>query len=226
MKYIRRLTSVGLLAMAGFAGTSYAQTVVIDPAVISQIVLQLKQMIAEYQVLQSSLAAVQHGSPNIMGIAPGLMSGQMRLPGSSASMMPGLNFGSGLTSGGSSFYGQNHVYTPTGTDWQAQELQRRQVATANIQGESQTGMTQIAARIASLAQLEASIQSQPDVTAVAAVNARINAEHAYLANESNNVSNLRLLQQSQATVDQQRAEQHDRQQAEQWGSASSVQAGW
>jgi type IV secretion system protein VirB5 len=87
-------------------------------------------------------------------------------------------------------------------------------------------MTQIAARIASLAQLEASIQSQPDVTAVAAVNARINAEHAYLANESNNVSNLRLLQQSQATVDQQRAEQHDRQQAEQWGSASSVQAGW
>jgi hypothetical protein len=151
-----------------------------------------------------------------------LMNDAMRLPGSAATAMPGLNFGQRLSGAGQQPYNQNHYYTPQGNDFAAQEMQRKQVATANIQGEAQTGMNRIAQRLAALTQLENSIPSQPDVTAVSAMSARIGAEKMYLANEGNNIQHLQLLQQTQEHVDQQRAEQHGRQQAEQavqaWGN--------
>ena len=135
-----------------------------------------------------------------------------------------LHFGSNLSGAGQPFYSQNQYYAPQGNDFAAQEMQRRQVATANLQGEAQTGMTRIAQRLASLTQLENCIQQQPDVTAVAAITARINAEHLYLANEGNNIQHLQLMQQTQTHVDQQRAEQHSRQQADQWDQAVAGQA--
>jgi hypothetical protein len=231
---VRRLFCAGLIAaVAGSVAPAWSYELTLDVTQAAHAVAELAQLQQEYRVLmnsymqlQSTVASLQHLSPNIMGIAPGLQAGQMRLPGSDASALPGMNFGSNLSGAGQQFYNQNHVYTPQGNDFAATELQPRQIATANLQGEAATGMQQIAARIASLAQLESSIQTQPDVTAAAAITARINAEHLYLTNESNNVSHLQLLMATQDHVDQQRAEQHDRQQLEQWGQAAATQAGW
>jgi hypothetical protein len=103
-------------------------------------------------------------------------------------------------------------------------MQRRQYATANLQGEAQTHINAIEARLAGLNELQASIPEQPDVTAVSAINARISSEQAFLANEQNHLHNLRLLQQTQQSVDQQRAEQHSREQIDAWSKIVAVQA--
>jgi len=233
MNNITRTVAAGLLAASVLAGGhARAQGVVVhDPLNFTQLLAQLKQMQDSYTVLRNSyqelqqtVSSLQHLNPQIMNPGQALMNDAMRLPGSASTAMPGLNFGANLSGTGQPFYNQNQYYAPQGNDFAAQEMQRRQVATANLQGEAQTGMNRIAQRLASLTQLENCIQQQPDVTAVAAVSARINAEHLYLANEGNNIQNLQLLQQTQTHVDQQRAEQHGRQQAEQWDAAVAGQA--
>lgn len=231
----RRLLSAGLVAalVGGMSVPSHAQQVVIDPESIAhqitefnQLLQQYRVLMCQYQQLQAVTLAVQHANPTIMNTAPALQSSQMQLPGSAAAAMPGLTAGSSLTSAGQPFFNQNNLFTPQGTDFAATEMQRQQTATANIQGEAQTGMTRIAQRIASLTQLAGSIQTQPDVTAVAATSARISAEHLYIANEGNNISNLQLMSNMQQQTSQQRAQQNSRMQTEQWGSAASAQAGW
>ena len=185
---------------------------------------QLEQMRQHYQQLVYTVESLKHPNPGSLNVAQGLLNNATRLPGSAAAEMPNMNYGSNLSGAGQQFYDQNHYYTPQGSDWTAQEMQRRQYATANLQGEAQTGLTTIQARLASLTELETSIPAQPDIQATAAFNARINAEKMYLANETNHVQNLQLLQQTQARVDQQRAEQHGRKEAEDWAAAVAGQA--
>jgi len=232
MNSITRTISAGLLAASVLCGQAQAQGVIVhDPLNMAQLLAQLKQLedmytVARnsYQQLQQTVASVQHLNPQIMNPGQALMNDAMRLPGSASTLMPGLNLGTSQSAAAQPFYNQNQYYAPQGNDFAAAEMQRRQVATANLQGEAQTGMTRIAQRLASLTQLENCIQQQPDVTAVAAIAARINAEHLYLANEGNNIQHLQLLQATQAHVDQQRAEQHGREQADQWDQAVSAQA--
>ena len=187
-------------------------------------VSQLEQMREHYQQLIYTVESLKHPNPGSLDVAQGLLNNATRLPGSAAAEMPGMNYGSNLSGAGQQFYDQNHYYTPEGNDWTAQEMQRRQYATANLQGETQTGLTTIQGRLASLTELENSIPAQPDIQATAAFNARINAEKMYLVNETNHVQNLQLLQQTQAHVDQQRAEQHGRKEADEWAAAVAGQA--
>ena len=193
-------------------------------AIVAKWIQQAEQMREQYQQLLYTVESLKHPTPGSLDVAQGLLNNATRLPGSAAAEMPGMNYGSNLSGAGQQFYDQNHYYTPQGNDWTAQEMQRRQYATANLQGEAQTGLTTIQARLASLTELENSIPAQPDIQATAAFNARINAEKMYLANETNHVQNLQLLQQTQARVDQQRAEQHGRKEAEDWAAAVAGQA--
>jgi len=216
----------GLLGSGGGQGQ-----IVHDPLNYVEIGLMLKELIQSYEVLkeqyqelQYTVASLQHLNPQSLETAAGLLNNGMRLPGSAPAQMPGYNYGSTLSGYGQQFYNQNHVYAPEGDDWTAQEMQRRQYATANLQGEAQAGLERATERLASLTELENSILAQPDVQAVSAMNARINAEHMYLANEQANLQRLTLLQETQARVDQQRAEQHGRQEADQWDAAVAGQA--
>jgi hypothetical protein len=195
-----------------------------DLAVAANWITQLQEMRMHYQQLLYTVESLKHPNPGSLDVAQGLLNNATRLPGSAAAEMPGMNYGSNLSGAGQPFYNQNHYYTPQGNDWNAQELQRREYATANLQGEAQTGITTIQDRLASLTELENSIPAQPDIQATAAFNARINAEKMYLANETNHISQLQLMQQTQTHVDQLRAEQRGRQQAEQWNAAVAAQA--
>ena len=204
--------------------TNELTTVLDAAAVAAKWVQQAEQMKEQYQQLLYTVESLQHLNPGSLSVAEGLLNNATRLPGSVPEVVPGYNFGSTLSGPGQQFYDQNHYYTPQGNDWTAQEMQRRQYATANLQGEAQTGLTTIQARLASLTELENSIPAQPDIQATAAFNARINAEKMYLVNETNHIQNLQLLQQTQARVDQQRAEQHGRKEAEEWAAAVAGQA--
>jgi type IV secretion system protein VirB5 len=193
-------------------------------AVAANWLSQLDQMREHYQQLIYTVESLRHVSPQSLTTAAGLLSNAQHLPGSAPGEIPGLTYGTHLSGAGTAFYNQNHYYTPEGIDFAAQEMRRREMATANFQGEAQTSITAINARLAGLNQLQASIPAQPDVTAVAAINARIASEQNFLANEQSHVQQLAMLQQTQQRVDQQRAEQHGRQQLDEWAAAVDGQA--
>lgn len=222
-----------LIATFPSAAPALAQEATFDAAQAAHALAEIQQLAREYQVLmnsytqlQSTVQSLQHLNPNIMTLATGLRTLSAQLPGSSPSRIPGMTFGQGISGPGQQFYGQNHVYTSTSNDWSAQEMQRRQVATANCQGEANAGMQMTSGRLSSLQNLEDGIPLQPDVHAIGALNTRIASEHNYLANENVHVLHLHTLCTAQPQVDQQRQEQHDRQMHEQWAATVGAQAGW
>lgn len=232
MRRIARIASASALVVSLSSTDGWAQgQIVHDPVNYVELALTLKELIQSYEVLKQSyqelqytVASLQHLNPQSLETGAELLTNGMQLPGSAAVAMPGLNYGSNLSGYGQQFYNQNHYYTPDGNDWTAQEMQRRQYATANLQGEAQAGLERATERLASLQQLEGAIPEQPDVQAVSAMNARINSEHMYLANEQANMQRLALLERTQERVDQQRAEQHGRKEAEDWAAAVAGQA--
>lgn len=227
------LTSAACLGLA-IARPAHAQLPVTDTASIAtraveaakslaQMVQQYRVMRQQYDQLVQTYDVLSH--PNqVLGIARGMMQQQIQNPGSMPGNIPGLSFGSQLSAGASRFLNQNRYAAPQGDDFAAQEMRRREQATANIQAEAQTGMERADERITYLNQLQQSIQDQPDVTAVAAVEARVGSEHLFLQNESNNVARLQLIQQTAMRVDQQRAEQAGRKEAEDWHARAAAQA--
>lgn len=229
------LASAACLGLAlGAAGPAHALfgegDIVFDPTAVTKLADQIRQMEQQYDVMRQQYGqlvqtydVLKH--PNqVMQIAKGMAQQQIQNPGSAPANIPGLSFGSQLSAGASRFLDQNRYAAPQGDDFAAQEMQRRAQATANLQAEAQTGMERADERIAYLNQLQQSIQDQPDVTAVSAVAARVNSEHLFLQNESNNVARLQLVQQMQTRVDQQRASERDRQSAEDWAKQSAAAA--
>lgn len=232
---MNRMLSAGLLSttilVSGFNLPAHAQALVHDPINFIELGLQLEQLIQAYVVLKNSytqleytVASLQHLNAGSLATAQGLLSNAVRMPGSAVGQMPEYNFGSQLSGRGQQFYAQNHVYTPEGEDFAAQEMKRREYATANLQGEAQAGAQTANERIASLNELQASIADQPDVTAVGAINARIASEHLYLANEQAKNQHLQLMLATQDQVSRQRAEQHGREQLDDYAKAVAAQA--
>ena len=227
------LASVACLGL-GLAAPAHAQMPVTDGASIAARAIEagrsLAQMMQQYQVMQqqySQLVSTYNtlSHPNqVLDIAKGLAQQQLRSPGSTGSSIPGLSYGSSLSSAASNFLSRNRYTTTEGDDFNAKEMLRREQATANIQAEAQEGLNRSDERLNYLNQLQGSIQDQPDVTAVAAVEARIQSEHLYLQNEGNNVARLALIQQTGVRVDQQRAEQAGRREAEDWHARAAALA--
>ena len=190
---------------------------------LAQLQQQYTMMRSQYDQLVSTYNTLSH--PNqVLEIAKGLGQQQLRSPGSAGSSIPGLSYGSSLSSAANNFLTRNRYSAATGDDFNAKEMIRREQSTANIQAEAQEGLNRSDERINYLNQLQQSIQEQPDVTAVAAVEARIQSEHLYLQNEGNNVARLSLIQQTMTRVDQQRAEQAGRREAEEWHDRAAAQA--
>ena len=204
-------------------GASIAARAIEAGKSLGQMVQQYQVMQQQYQQLVSTYNTLSH--PNqVLGIAQGLAQQQLRSPGSAGSSIPGLSYGSQLSSAANNFLNRNRYSTTQGDDFNAKEMLRREQSTANIQAEAQEGLNRSDERLNYLNQLQGSIQDQPDVTAVAAVEARIQSEHLYLQNEGNNVARLSLLQQTMARVDQQRAEQAGRREAEEWRDRAAAVA--
>ena len=234
----RILLATTALAIAAVAGQhpAAAQMAVYDGAnnaqTASNFIQQIGQMRQEWTTLQSQLgtmnsllAATQHGN-STLSIGQGLSNLSSQMPGASSGYIPGMAFGSGITSQGQQFYNQNHVYTPQGTDFAAQEMQRRQAATANMQGEVLTGLQASDQRITELGELQSDIENNDDPTYLAATAAHIQSEQTFLANEQTKIQRLQLMQGAQAQVDQQRAEQNARKEAEDLHTAAAAAAGW
>ena len=184
-----------------------------------EVAKQLTVLRDQYRQLQATYETLSH--PNaVLDIGRDLLNEQMRSPGTAPTAIPGLAFGSRAARNADRFLDQNRLYAPDGDDFAAQEMRRRAQVTANLQAEALAGMERAQDRMAGLDELQASIEAQPDVTALAAVQARMASEQLFLQNEAANVGRLQLMQQTAARVDQDRAEQAGRRDAEEWRGRS------
>ena len=185
-------------------------------------VAQLQQM---YQTEQQQLRSIT-GLTNVTGLIPSLSSGGLTQPLPQVNQIMGLVNGTGLSGNALSglangFLNQNRYYMPpapgTGaSDFNSTWLASRANSTAGLQAAVtqllQSGQT----RMAALAGLRSEIDRQPDVQHMQAINARIAIEQNYATGQAAQTQQIMALAQLQQRAEQQQAEQHDREAADQW----------
>jgi hypothetical protein len=202
---------------------AYAQLAVYDGANFSNTLREASTALRELAQLQAQLQQLQQtytmftNPTNITGMLPVLNSSFLQNPMPAASAVPGAIAGSQgtLTSAGQTFYGMNHIYTATGTDPLATNLNRFAVSTANIQGIAATNLVSIEQRLANLATMQLELQNATDIKQVAAINGRIAIESNAIQGQQAQAQNLQALAAAQAQANQQAALQSIRQGHEQ-----------
>ena len=198
--------------MAVFDAGNFANTlreVQTAASQLAQLNAQLQQMRQQYQMFTSP--------SNITGMLPALNAPSLQNPMPAASSMPGQIVGSAnsLSSLGQTFYQLNHVFTATGTDPQANLLNRSSISTANIQGIAAANLASIEQRQASLNDMQMELQNATDIKQVNAINGRIAIESNAIQGQQAQAQNLGALASAQAQADQQAALQSIRQGHEQ-----------
>lgn len=205
--------------------TSEPSEIIREGKRVIEVAKQIRWLQRQYEQAKATYEALSH--PNeALGIAKGMLDEQIESPSSRPDIVPRLSYGTIMREGALRFLDQNRHSETEGDDFAAQEMRRREQATANIQAEAQAGFERAQERIGFLRELRASIEGQEDVTAVAAVEARLSSEALFLQNEANNIARLQLVQATASRVDQQRAEQNDRKEALDWYRRARAAAGF
>lgn len=210
---MKRLLLTTTICFGLSLSTVHAQVIVNDPLSngarimeagknLTELKHQYDMMSQQYNGILCTVQSLSHTN-GTMNMAKGLLSSEMQNPGSIPPGLPGM----GAVTGAERFLNQNKVFTSTGTDFSSRESTRRAQASANIQAQAEEGMLRSQARSEGISELLANIDTQPDVNALAALQARISSEHIFAQNEANHIARLALLQGVGQQVDQQRAEQ-------------------
>ena len=160
------LTAAAVVACITFGPGAHAQMAVFDASnfantlrevqtaanQLTQLNAQLQQMRQQYQMFTNP--------SNITGMLPALNAPSLQNSMPAASSMPGQVVGSAnaLSSLGQTFYKLNHVFTATGTDPQANLLNRSSISTANIQGIAAANLASIEQRQGNLTRDQAVVE--------------------------------------------------------------------
>lgn len=217
------LTAAAVLACMTFGFGAHAQMAVFDASnfantlrevqteanQLTQLNAQLQQMRQQYQMFTNP--------SNITGMLPALNAPSLQNSMPAASSMPGQVVGSAnaLSSLGQTFYKLNHVFTATGTDPQANLLNRSSISTANIQGIAAANLASIEQRQGNLNEMQAELENATDIKQVTAINGRIAIESNAIQGQQAQAQNLAALASAQAQANQQAALQSIRQGHEQ-----------
>ena len=206
-----------LITCVAFAPKAKAQIPVIDSANLAQNLQTATQAVIEVEQLKAQLAELENTytmftSPTaIMNMAPGLenpaIENPMPLANGVAGLVSGTTSGAGPTS---TFFTQNHVYTPTDGSPQSIMLNENAQSIANIEGMAQTNLSAIQTRLQELPDLETEIQAATSINQVTAINGRIQAESQFVQGQQAQAANLQVLAMEQTqSQHQQQQEQFD-----------------
>jgi hypothetical protein len=179
---------------------------------VAQAVATVRQLEQQYQQLQATYNVLAH-TTSVSGLASRL-GGVAN--GYGASQIGGAMTGVGSLAGAADQVANMRFFSSSGTDFSATEMTRRAQRLGNIQAAAMQGMQQSEQRIAGLRELMGEIDGQPDVQASAALNNRIQAEHALLSAQQQQLAQLQMMASVQQQGDLLRAEEAQRQSAEQW----------
>lgn len=179
---------------------AHAQVPVIDSSNLAQNVQELAQDVIAVEQLKAQLTQLENTYqmfttlPNLSSIAPGLQSSSIENPMPAANALSSLLGGTTTPSGAaSSYYQQNHIYTPTDTS-QATTLSTQNAnGIANIEGMASTNLAAIQSRLQQIPDLESSLNSATSITQVDAINGRIMAESQFVQGQQAQAANLQVL---------------------------------
>ena len=192
-----------------------AQAQITNSQLVQQVahaVATVRQLEQQYQQLQATYNVLAH-TTNVSTYVSRL--GRVA-NGFGATEIGGMMRGSGSMAGTVEQVAGLRFYQSQGTDFSATELTRRAQRLGGIQAAAMQGMRQSEQRIAGLRELMAEVDGQPDVQASAALNNRIQAEHALLSAQQQQLAQLQMMAAVQQQGDLLRAEEAQRQSAEQW----------
>lgn len=229
MRTMRRTLMAGASALAlavATPGAARAQIPVMDALAnaqaqitnsqlyqqVAQAVATVRQLEQQYQQLQATYNALAH-TTSVSGLANRL-GGVAN--GYGATEIGGALTGVGGLAGSAEQVAALRFFSSTGTDFTATEMTRRAQRLGNVQAAALQGMRQSEQRIAGLRELMGEIDGQPDVQASAALANRIQAEHALLSAQQQQLAQLQLMAATQQQGDVLRAEEAQRQSAERW----------
>jgi type IV secretion system protein VirB5 len=182
---------------------------------IAEAARALQQALAQYRMLEATYNSLAHAT-DVGGVAAAL-------GGPTRTFMPEAGQVAGLLSGTGSVYGTANSllalgrYTDVGTDspW-AQEMQRRELATANFRAIGQAGLEASQQSVLNLSSLLDRITGSQDVTEVSAVNGALAVEQQNIEHHKAQIAQVQLMLAAEERVDRQRAEQ------QRWESARTL----
>jgi Type IV secretion system proteins len=238
-----RILAAGVAAALFLQAPAYADLPVIDVSSIAQLVKslgietqqlttqlnQLNTLITTYnQLVQTYNKTVQIYNSlahltNINQIAPLLNTATARNPLPSTGVLPGTITGvsapstlGGTWSGtATTYYNNNNVYLPTTQDYQAQQFQKNANWVASVQALAHQNLVALEQRQTGLMQIQSQISSATDVQAMAGIQARLQAETAYVNGQAAQAQNILVLAVTQQAAAQQTTDQRARYQQDQ-----------
>jgi len=227
---MRMLKALSLAAViAGSAGAAQAQMVVIDPSAIGKQVEQLQQMVQQLNTMKQQLDQAQqlYGSLNKLtdmnSVASVLNNPQIRnaLP-REFSQIESLFKGYGTGAFGNlvnSYASSNPSYSSPGNDFYTQELAKLNKTNAAAQSLAQSIYEGASQRMDGIEQLRQRLSSASDAKDVLDLQARLQAEQAFLQTDLLRMQGLRMIQQAQVDVNAQRRQEEERRQIDRLGAA-------
>lgn len=182
---------------------------------IAEAARALQQALAQYRMLEATYNSLAHAT-DVGGVAAAL-------GGATRTFMPEAGQVAGLLSGSGSVYGAANGllalgrYADVGTEgpW-AQEMQRRELATANFRAIGQAGLEASQRSVLSLSSLLDRITGSQDVTEVSAVNGALAVEQQNIEHHKAQIAQVQMMLATEERVERQRAEQ------QRWESARTL----
>ncbi|MBX9874063.1 MAG: type IV secretion system protein [Beijerinckiaceae bacterium] len=182
---------------------------------IAEAARALQQALAQYRMLEATYNSLAHAT-DVGGVAAAL-------GGATRTFMPEAGQVAGLLSGAGSVYGAANGllalgrFADVGADspW-AQEMQRRELATANFRAIGQAGLEASQRSVLSLSSLLDRITGSQDVTEVSAVNGALAVEQQNIEHHKAQIAQVQLMLAAEERVERQRAEQ------QRWDSARTL----
>jgi hypothetical protein len=215
-----RAMRISILAFGLFALTpaAHAQLAVIDNSNLTENLITAAQMLQAVAQLKAQLTQLQAtyamltNPQNILNMATGLESSAIENPMPAAASLSGLLAGATAPSGvASTYYSQNHIFTPTPGTPAATQLNANAQTIANIQGIAANNLAAIQTRLQDLPGLEADLNAAGTITNISAVRGRIEAETGFTQAQQAQATNLEVIaSEQQSSVSQQTEEEHAR----------------
>ena len=178
---------------------------------------QLIQLRNQYNQLTNVYQSVAHLT-SVSGIATVLSQPLVRnaMPeaGQVGNLLAGGTSLGALSNTAQAFIQRNQVYRPEGTDAAAQAMNGNAVSLANIQAMAQQSLQSVQQRMSGLDELQSTIDGQPDIQALAAVQARIASESTFIQSQTVQATQLQTLANLQIQAQQHAAQQRARQDAD------------
>lgn len=222
-----RLSTAGAVVFA-LSAPAQAQMPVIDANAITQLASQLhtaqqqyQQLVANYNQLVATYQSLAQLT-NINSVANELKQPWMQNPAPSTTLVPGLlnglsppsTLGGNLATLAQQYLGQNRVYEPQGTDFQAQQLRTGANSVAQIEAVATQNLQALEERASALTQIQSQLDSAGTIQKVASIQARLAAEQNYVAIQTAQAENLRTLAAARTETEDQAQEQAERQSEE------------